>query len=266
MNLPRFVLAALILCPPETWAQKGAEPNTGLAPGQAHEVTVSAYPTEGLEVGMPRDGWYARGIRLDRKGDWKASTLAYGKAMDEFKKMSRVRPGWEAVVDGWVLKARFQREQSSQLSRAALSPSRYRFSYSRYPIAMALHHKWLAIRAFTGRSDDALQKKIIYEYNQAVLGSRSNTRFHLALATFYQQAGMQQRGAREWSRVRPYRRRNYALEEAAYQAAVGDLDQAFAALKKAARSSHNRYIVQASNMLDPLRADPRFKRLVERAR
>jgi hypothetical protein len=266
-TLPACLLLAVVsLASPRAGAREEVDPGAGLATGKAHEVLLTAFPTEGLEVGMPRTGWYAKGIEYDIKGNWRASADAYRKAMKAFKQVRDQRPGWEAVVDGWVLKARFQRDQSSQLARAIKYPSRYSFSRSRYNLALAMHHKWLAIRAFTGRSDTALKQKIIDEYTRAVLGSRRSARERLSLATFYQQAGLFQRAARERAKIKSHRRRYLNLEEASYQAAAGDMALAFAALEKAARSSNSRFIARASNMLDPLRADPRFSRLVERKR
>ena len=268
MRLPRTfrLLLSLLFLAPGPIALAGPDSHRGLESGRAHEVVAVTVPTEGLEVGMPRDGWYARGIELDRKGDWRASAEAYRKAATAFSKMKRSRPGWEKVVKGWVLRAKFQKDQSRRLTRYVGLSTRNVFSRGRYNVALALHHKWLGIRAFTGRAEVNLKQRVIDEYRRAILGSRYNGKERICLAIFYRQAGMHQVASQERARIPASRRRYYYMEEAAYHAAGGDTDLAFAALEKAARSSSNRYTARASNWLDPMRGDPRFTRLVERNR
>ena len=265
LNTYRLMLPLPILAPGSP-ALAGPDGHRGLEPGRAHEVVATVVPTEGLEVGMPRDGWYARGIELDRKGDWRASTEAYREAIVEFSKMRRSRPGWEEVIDGWLLRARFQKDQSSRLFRYVGFSRRSVVSHSSFSVALALHHKWLGIRAFTGRADASLKQRVIDEYRRAILGSRYNGSVRLYLAVFYRQAGMHALASMERSRISTSRRAYLYLEDAAYHAAGGDTDLAFAAMEKAARSSGNRRIARMSNLLDPLRGDPRFARLVGRTR
>ena len=138
MRLPRTfrLLLSLLFLAPGPIALAGPDSHRGLESGRAHEVVAVTVPTEGLEVGMPRDGWYARGIELDRKGDWRASAEAYRKAATAFSKMKRSRPGWEKVVKGWVLRAKFQKDQSRRLTRYVGLSTRNVFSRGRYNVAL----------------------------------------------------------------------------------------------------------------------------------
>ncbi len=240
------------------------DPEQGLEGGQAHEVVVAAHPTEGLEVGMPRTGWYARAIQMDIKGDWKESKRAYLKAGEEFRGMMRSRPGWEEVVKGWIIKAKFQWDQSRALVR--YSTRGPRFSNDKFRHALALHHKWLGIRAFTGLADAALQRKVISIYKQAVQSSRRDQRARIYLAAFYHEAGMHQRGKREYARVLASRRSYRYMADAAYHSAAGNHEAAFRSLARAASRSDNRRNANGSNMFDALRGDPRFAKVVKVSR
>ncbi len=233
----------------------------GLATDGAHHVVVTSFPTVGLEVGMPRRGWYARGIQLDLQGKYQDAYKAYLKADVEFRALQIKRPRWRKQIRGWLVKARFMREHSRNLR-----PSRYRYrsrsTYARYRSASSLHYKLLAIRAFTGRRERALQKKIIAEYKYLLGRSRYDYRPGLMLASLYNELGRRRDAKRAFDRVPTRYRTRYYVEMAYYHSTRGERDLAFKYIKDGSRYySHKRLMLQ-SNLLDRLRTDPRFKKIL----
>jgi tetratricopeptide (TPR) repeat protein len=257
---PWAALLAVALCLP---AAARAEDRTvhGYPTGGLHHVVVSAHPSQGLEVGMPRNGWYAKGIALDLKGDYEASHRAYQKARDEFSAMLETHPRWEKLIRGWRLKATFQVETSRRL-RSSYYPL-WRLSGSRLiNRTEALHHKWLACRAFLGRSDRRLRQRIIDLYHKVLTSDPNRSRARISLAAMYMEIGQRQRARAEFNRVRPYIRRGYERQLAYYYTVAGDRERAFTYLKRISLYSSSRSLALRSNLFDSLRGDPRFAKLI----
>lgn len=255
-----LLMAAMTVAAPA--ARADVQGDRGLTTGGAHHVVVSSFPTMGLEVGMPRRGWYARAVALDLKGKWRESYAAYRKATKEFRGMQRTRGRWRTAIRGWIAKAQFQRGLSSQLRYPIYARWRHRNHYMRYRKASALHHKWLAARAFTGRSDRKLLKQVIEEYKYILMRSPNDHRPRLMLAGLYHELGQAGRARHEFSRVRHTGRTSLRLEVAYYHTAAGDRERAFKYLANARRYYSLRTTALRSNMFDRLRGDPRFAKLI----
>jgi tetratricopeptide (TPR) repeat protein len=241
-----------------------AGPERGYRTGGAHFAMVTATPTEGLEVGIPRDSAYARGIALDMLGKWDESYKAYQQARQEFQQQLKSRPRWVKMIRGWVLKAQHQMDQSRALRQRH---SYYRYSRFRNRMtvyrAMALHNKWLGIRAFTGQSVKALRNKVIAAYKEVIRQSSYDDRPKLGLAAMYHEIGKHAEGRKQFARARYTSRSHMAKHVAYYYAAAGQLDKAFEHVETAVKySSSNRRWFLMSNDLDRLRADARFRKLV----
>lgn len=225
-------------------------------------MVVTSYPTVGLEVGMPRRGWYAKGIKLDIQGKYTQSYDAYLKADTEYRTLLRQRPRWKKIIRGWLEKTSFQREKSRMLRTPRNSRWRYWSHYFRFRYALNLHHKWLAIRAFTGRPNSALQSKVVTEYQNILVRSSRDHRPRIMLAAMYHEMGQRSRARRQFDRVPQRYRGRHNLEMAYYYSVAGDRKLAFQHLKTAARLYSNRSVARRSNLLDRLRTDPRFYKMV----
>lgn len=266
MSIPKTIpttsllaTAAMLALLPQT-AQ--ARVDRGYRTGEAHHVLLTATPTEGLEVGIPRDSWYAKGIAYDKQERWNNSYEAFRKARDEFSQLLKQRPRWAKMIRGWKLKAQWQMDQSRQLMYR-----RYRWRYGSpwtniYRVT-ALHNKWLAIRAFTGQSNKKLRDKIIGAYQQIIQRSPYDDRPRISLAALYHEVGKHSEGRKAFAKVR-YGTRSYLAKDIAYYyAAAGQTEKAFKQIERAVKySSGNRRFFLMSNDLDRLRADPRFKKLI----
>jgi hypothetical protein len=223
---------------------------------------VTSNPSQGLEEGIPRTSWYAKGIELDIKGKHDESFDAFNKARREFAQLAKKRPSWEKTIRGWMAKAEFQADQSRVLRRSRYY--RYRVSqYPRYYRTAAKHNKWLAIRAYTGRADSKMAKEIVEEYEQILRRTSYDQRPRLALAAFYHELGRHKEGKTTLQAARNIDRTYLAKDVAYYHAAAGNLKLAFRYLKTAVRHrpSDRHYILRA-NDFDRLRGDPRFRELV----
>jgi tetratricopeptide (TPR) repeat protein len=245
-------------------ARSEAQSSEGaISTGGGHLVVVSTSPSEGLEVGIPRGSWYARGIALDQQGRWEESYNAYREAQGEFERLLKERPGWDQIIRGWQLKAEFQGEQSQRLKY----PPYYRYgspsSSVLYYRAAAMHNKWLGIRAFTGRLDRKLEERIIADYRNALQQSPSYDSARLALAAMLHEVGRHSEARQEFARVNYVGRGWLAIEVGYYFCAAGETDRAMEMLEKAIQynSSSKRHVLR-SNDFDRLRANPRFKILV----
>ena len=252
-----LALLPALLASGVVWAE-----DRGLATGGAYHVVVTSYPTMGLEVGMPRRGWYAKGIQLDTQGKYKQAYDAYQKADKEFRQLQLRRPRWKKQIRGWLVKARFQRDRSRMLRPPTYGRRRYRSHYARYRNTETLHHKCLGIRAFTGRRNPAMQKKIIEEYKYLLVRSARDYRPRLMLAGMYNEMGLRTKARQTFDKVPSSYRSRYNVEMAYYYATAGDRKNAFAFIKKAKRYYSYRRLMLQSNLFDRLRADPRFKKLV----
>jgi tetratricopeptide (TPR) repeat protein len=235
----------------------------GVHTGGGHLVTVSSNPSEGLEVGIPRDSWYAKGIALDQLGRWEESFNAYREAQAEFGRQLKDRPAWEKIIRGWQLKAEFQLEQSQRLKY----PIYHRYGPPSasvlYYRAAAKHNKWLGIRAFTGRLERKLQEEVLDEYRKALQQSPSYDSARLAMAAMLHEVGQHAEARKEFAQVNYVGRGWIAVEVAYYFAAAGETDKALDMLEKAIQynSSNKRYALR-SNDFDRLRSHPRFKALL----
>lgn len=240
-----------------------ASGDRGLRSGNAHHAMVSSTPTEGLEVGIPRDSWYSRGITLDLQEKWEDSFKAYDKARAEFTNQLRGRPRLAKMIRGWKLKAEFQMDQSRQLMRRPYYRWRHGSSQLDVYRTTALHNKWLAIRAFSGQSVPRLRDKVIEAYKAIIRRSSYDDRPKLRLAAMYHEIG-QREEARRWFAQARYVKRSYMAQQVAYYyAAAGELDKAFEQVELAVKySSSHRKLFLISNELDRLRSDRRFVKLV----
>jgi len=254
-----WLFLLLLLAPSPALAQSSGR---GVRTGGAHHVVVTSNPSQGLEEGIPRTSWYAKGIEHDIQGRYDESFQAFNKARREFAELLKKRPTWELTIRGWIAKAEFQADQSRSLRTSRY----YRYSISRYPRyyrTAAKHHKWLAIRAYTGRADRKLAKEIVEEYQQILRHTSYDQRPRLALAAFYHELGRHKEGKRTFQAARNVDRTYLAKDVAYYYAAAGNLKLAFRYLQTAVRHrpSDRRYILRA-NDFDRLRGDPRFRELV----
>jgi tetratricopeptide (TPR) repeat protein len=259
--MSRALLTLALMLPSIVLAQP--RPEQGLHSGNAHLVTVTASPTEGLEVGIPRDSSYAKAMAFDLQQRWEDSYNAYSKAETEFQTMLRERPHWAKMIRGWQLKAEFQRDQSQRL--------RYRSYYSWGPPsasvifyrAQAKHNKYLGIRAFTGRIDRKLQEEIIEDYTKALQQSPSYEQPRIALAAMYHEIGQRGKGRTEWSKLTDTSRVWLSVEYGYYFCAAGENEKALSMIERSLKynSSNKRYILR-SNDFDRLRVDPRFQKIV----
>jgi tetratricopeptide (TPR) repeat protein len=262
MSLARLLIAAILLTPLAPRAQQ-ARPEDGLRTGSAHLVIVSSSPSEGLEVGIPRDSSYAKGIAFDLQGRWEQSYNAYRQARQEFQDMLRDRPSWAKMVRGWILKAEFQMDQSQRLRY----PIYYRWgppsASALYYRGAAKHNKWLAIRAFTGRSERKLRDEVIEDYQKALQQSPGYDSARIALSSMYHELGQHAKARQEVARVQFQGRMWLAVEMAYYHTAGGEPERALELLEQAIRynSGNKRYVLR-SNDFDRLRSNPRFKTIV----
>jgi tetratricopeptide (TPR) repeat protein len=267
MRIPRrllFPILALSLLAAPPLARGQTRWDRGVRTGDAHMVVVTPPPSLGLEEGIPRNSWYAKGIALDVEGRWEASFEAYRKARDEFEQLLGKHPRQASMVRGWKLKAEWQMQESR-----ALRPIRHYFGasgpfgISQSQVA-AKHNKWLAIRAFLGQAPAKLRDEIIDGY-QAVTRhySYNHAKFVLGLAAFYHELGRHKEGRETYATIRRTRSIRYTKDEAYYHAAAGNRKRAFELLERAVRrSSSDRRYVLMSNDFDRLRGDPRFSKLV----
>ena len=234
----------------------------GFATGQTHYAVVSAHPNIGVEAGMPRNGWYARGIAFDLEQRFKESYVAYGRARTEFDQMLRKRPRWAASIQQWKAKADFQRTLSRRLRPRTYRRYLTRPSYLEFDRAEAMHHKWLAAWAFTGRLDLKLGKAVVQAYEKVLLKSPHHDKARLCLAAATHLMGKPAEARRHFQQVRAFMLGGFALETAHYYTVTGDRTRAFEYLARATRYSRGRRTANLSNMFDPLRTDERFQKLV----
>jgi tetratricopeptide (TPR) repeat protein len=261
--MPRRLAIIMLLACCASAPAAAQRPEQGLRTGNAHLVTVTASPTEGLEVGIPRDSSYAKGIALDLQGKWEESYQAYSKAQTEFQTMLRERPHWTKMIRGWLLKAEFQYDQSQRL--------RYRSYYSWGPPSASIifyrgeakRNKWMGIRAFSGRADRKLQDEILDDFQRALQQSPSYEQPRIALAAFYHEIGQHAKGRAEFAKLTDTSRVWLSVELAHYYTAAGELDKALAMIERAMKynSSNKRYVLR-SNDFDRLRVDLRFVKTV----
>lgn len=256
-----FLIALGLLTTVSVGAQQNE--NQGLSTGNAHQVVVTSSPMEGLEIGIPQQSWYAKGIALDLQGRFEESYGAYQKAIEEFEHQLKSRPHWAKMIRGWKLKALFQKSQSEILKpRRGYSYGSYSSTLTYHRVA-ALHNKWLGIRAFTGQAPRKLAEQIVDRYERIIQRSPYDDSTRIALAAMYHEIGRHAEGKRMFAKVRYPSRSYLAREIAYYHTAAGDKAKAFAFLEKAIKhSSRSREHVLSANDFDHLRTDPRFRRLV----
>jgi tetratricopeptide (TPR) repeat protein len=255
-----LVALALLALP---CSHAGAIGENGYRTGGAHDVMVTTTPTEGLEVGIPRNSWYSKGIALDMQEKWDESFKAYDKARKEFSNQLKRRPRWEKMVRGWKLKAEFQLNQSRQLLKRRTYRWRSRRRRMNLSKAMAIHNKWLGIRAFTGQSSPKLRDKVIGAYKELIRRSSYDDRPKIRLGAMYHEIGKHDEGRRWFAKARYITRTYMAQQVAYYYTAAGEIDKAFKQLERAVKySSSNRRKFLMSNDLDRLRSDARFRKLV----
>jgi len=257
----RLLALLALLLPAALFAQ--GRPEAGLRTGSAHLVVVTASPSEGLEVGIPRDSAYAKGIAFDLQGRWEQAYNAYRQARQEFQNMLRERPSWAKMVRGWILKAEFQMDQSQRLRY----PIHYRWgppsASALYYRGAAKHNKWLAIRAFTGRLEKKLRDEVIADYQKALQQSPGYDSARIALAAMYHELGQHAKARQEVARVQFHGRMWLAVEMAYYHTAAGESERAIELLTQAVRynSGNKRYVLR-SNDFDRLRSNPKFRAIV----
>jgi len=251
-------------------AATGDDP--GLRTGRSHEIAVTSSPAAGIEATMPRSGAYAEGIALDAQQRWGESLAAYRRARAEYVRMAKTRPRWSKVIAQWIVKADFQIRQSRKLQQTTHYPQwrwrqQYTSAHTHFYRAAARHDKWLAIRAFTGRGPRALLDATIKDYKAALNKRPAYAVALLGLATLYHQSGQGDAGRELFTKLRRPTSRWMAINLAAYHAAAGHRAHALKLLGDALRYSRrtNERAITSSNHFDTLRADPRFRALLEPA-
>jgi tetratricopeptide (TPR) repeat protein len=259
MSRPALLVLGLLLSPPVA----AQTPERGIRTGRGHLVVVTSSPSEGLEVGIPRDSWYSKAIAFDQQGRWEESYNAFREAQSEFQRLLKDRPTWDRIIRGWLLKAEFQLDQSQRLKY----PIYYRYGPPSasvlYYRAAAKHNKWLGIRAFTGRLDRKLQQEVLDDYRKALQQSPSYDSARLALGAMLHEIGQHAEARKEFANVNYVGRGWIAVEVAYYYCAAGETERSLEMLDKAIQynSSNKRYVLR-SNDFDRLRSNPRFKQLV----
>jgi len=240
-----------------------ADPRSGLSTGGAHHAVVAQYRHQGLERGMPRKGWYVRGIELDLQKRWRESAEAFRKARYAFVTPARADARQLARVNGWREKARFLETQSRRLQRRTYSRMRMS-SYMQYQQAEAMHHKWLAARAFTGRSHQAFAEEVVRLYQQLLRKFSIHNQGRVMLAAMYHELGQHARARQEFSRVSVRRMRGIALYVAYYYTVARDRKKAFEHLEIATKYRGHQTTARQCNFFDSLQGDPRLKKLLRR--
>lgn len=235
-------------------------------------VQVVRTPAVGAEAGLPRGGAYDRGVALDAAGDHASALREYSRALVDLDSLSDYLGASGSCRAAWRGKIGWQRERSEELleqeAYAAVTPGS---SLAHANLATAYHHKYLAVRArlagdahgmALAEKAAALAERAEAEYGLALELDRRNGHARAGLAGLRAQVGRTDAARREMA-ILGKRAAEPALllRVAAYHAALGDLDAAFAAL---ADVPANAELGRAlwSNEFDPLRADPRFAELV----
>jgi len=222
----------------------------------------------GLEAGMPPDGAYARALALEARGRHVEAIRQYAAAAVELRAAALSRafapPG---RVRGWRAKISWQRGAAEELleqeAYALVMPGA---AVAHAGLARACHGKARSIRAFTGERADALSQRAHREYLVALRLDPGLAGARIGLAALLADAGRKREAVAEIVKVGLAREDPLlAYEVAAFHAAMGDLDAAFAYLARAAGRPSVQAAILFSNELDPLRGDPRFAALAARA-
>lgn len=238
--------------------------SNGYATGRSHYAAVLAHPNLGVEAGMPRGGWYGRGVNLDLEQRWQESYKAFGRARDEFDAMLSKRPRWAEAIEAWKEKAEFQRDQSRRLVPRRYSRWYHRPSYRVFEMAEAMYHKWLAARAFRGRLDRRLGRAVVDAFQKVLQQNPRHDKARLGLAAALHLLGERVEAQRQFAKVRRYMLGGFALQTAHYYAVAGDKTRALEYLTKAVRYRSSRKLAETSNYFDTLRGDPRFQKLLDK--
>lgn len=244
-----------------------AQQGEGYATGWGHEVRVVAHAAVGLEAGMARDSWYAKGLEFDRQGQYQRAYDAFNRAYAEFREMLKRRPEDKTRIQGWILKAREQQSVSYTLksNRNYRHRRYYNTYYRRHRYATNCHLKWLAIRAFGLPPPRRLLKEAFDNYRQVLKLRASHVLSRLQLAALYHEVGKWREGRAEFARAQAKVRNRYSSfwkPLAYYHTVSGERDKAFEYLRKMGRSRWRRREALRSNFFDRLRGDPRFKAVV----
>ncbi|MBW2732707.1 MAG: hypothetical protein JRH20_09975 [Deltaproteobacteria bacterium] len=262
-----LILAGIfgLLCGLPTQAQ--ADDGKGYATGWSHEVRVFSHRAVGLEAGISRESWYAKGLEFDRKGQHQRAHDAFNRATAQFRVLLKQRPEDRKRIQGWILKAQQQLGVSytlknSQRYRRHLNYNTY---YRRYRYATNCHLKWLAIRAFGLPPPPRLLADAFKSYHAALKLRSRHALSRLQLAALYHEVGKGRAGRAEFARAQSLINRRYSSlwkPLAYYYTVSGQRKKAFEYLRKTGSSSWRRREVLRSNYFDRLRGDPRFTAIV----
>jgi hypothetical protein len=230
----------------------------------AARVQIAAAKSVGLEVGLPRDGSYARAIAADAEGDFGEAVHAYDDALGELAGLAGLTSASGDQLAAWRAKIRWQRERSEDILEEQAYVSVMPTSVlARVRLARALHEKFITTRAFLGRGPRLLWNLSVGSYHDALALDSRCVAARLGLAALDAEVGHLGDARAEFAKIG--RRRDdqlNALFVATYYTMLDDKDDAFTYLARAAIDNDTRSWIEASNDYDSLRDDPRFARIV----
>lgn len=254
------------------------------ATGARSIVTRSTIP-RGVEAFIPPDGAYALAVTALGEGRFRIAAERFADAAAEARRAALHDAPCAAGTrcgDGRLSRAQarlvirranfaaaearvaLQREVQ-RLAPAAARPA----PSADFEEAVAVHNLFLAARAFAGRDVPALRTRAEAAFRRALAapGGERSARVHFGLAGLLADTGDLKGAAAEFARVAEADRTAEAADFLAhYYSSIGDRDRAFEILG-AARDTLPEWaelaaFLRMSNDLDPLRPDPRFRRIL----
>jgi tetratricopeptide (TPR) repeat protein len=266
----RVVLTAIVLAAgaaargDEVEWLEGEAPALRVSTGDGALVRRGDERPLGVERTIPRDGAYARGIRLDAEGRHLDALREYTQALADLDSLSAATAKDARCLGAWRGKIAWQRDESEMLlEQEAYAATMPQSVVAHHNLATAYHNKFLAVRAFAGRGPRALWERARDEYLIAIALDDDHTPARIGLASLYAHAG-RTRDARVT--IAGIGRReaepSLAVQIAAFHTAIGELEEAIDRLEAVKLRSEQRRWMVRSNDFDALRGDARFRRLV----
>ncbi len=223
------------------------------------------------DAGMPPDGLYALGLRLDAEGRFSEAVQKHELAVAELlRPTGGVPPNegarrlvekarWEAELSGLLGGRSYQRP----FEPLALRPDDGLARRARQ--ARAYHAKWLTLRGFHGQAVPMLLRRALEQY-AGVVAERPDPGDRLALAALLWASGARLSAEREAARVPAELRGRpeLAIDVAMWHAARGEAEAAVQALDRA--PGRLRAELLAASVWDLVRPSAAFAALVQARR